>query len=95
MSQPDHRPASEPRGRLQFRLATLFLLMILVAVLAAALGGLLRMGAATPRAPLEFFIAMMAGSPIAVMIAASLFWTGRHWLRRRARRSSEGDGRGT
>ena len=70
---PDAEPAG-PRRPFQFGLATLLLIMLLVSVLAAALGGMLRgrtsVGA---RLPLGFFVAMIVAAPLAVMILLSLW----------------------
>ncbi len=59
-----------PRGRFQFGIAAMLLLMALVSVLASAFAGMLGLGASTlPRA---FFVAMAVAAPLAVLMVVSL-----------------------
>ncbi len=76
---------SRPRRPFQFSLATLLLMMVLLSVLAAALGGLLRnpLEAAYPR---SFYVAMAAAAPMGALIVISIF----HAVAQRFRRDRQG-----
>lgn len=59
-----------PRGRFQFGIAAMLLVMALVSVLASAFAGMLGLGAST--LPRGFFIGMAVAAPLAVLMAVSL-----------------------
>ena len=82
---PDAEPDG-PRRPFQFGLASLMLVTLLVSILAAALGGMLRSpGSGGVRLPPGFFLLMAAAAPLAVLILLSLLRTAAR-LRDRYRR---------
>jgi len=72
------------RRRFQFRLATLFLLMVVVGVVSAAIGGLVQ-GRVASRVPREFFVVMLAAAPLGLMILLSVLHAAPRWIRQRRR----------
>ena len=77
------------RGPFQFRLGTLFLLMLVVSVVASALAGLLRRGTASAAMPWEFYLVMLVAAPLGVMIVLSLLYAAIRWLRQVVGRRGE------
>ncbi len=69
----DQPPPTRP-ARFQYRLSTLFLLMLVVSVLSAAAAGLVRQGVAATAMPGEFYLVMLIAAPLGVMIVLSLFY---------------------
>ncbi|MBX7165333.1 MAG: hypothetical protein K1X74_03200 [Pirellulales bacterium] len=74
-----------PRWRLQFGLGTLLLVMLLVGVAAAALGGLLRATASRAAEPLLTFVLLTIAAPLALLMVISLLHTLTAVWRRRKR----------
>ncbi len=62
-----------PRRPFQFSLASLLLATVLVSVLAAALGGMLRRRSGHADMPPGFFVLMAAIAPMALMVGISLY----------------------
>ena len=81
------REPDGPRRPFQFGLASLMLVMLLVGILAAALGGMLRPpGSAGVRMPPGFFILMAVAAPLVMTVLLSLFRLVRNLLDRDRRR---------
>ncbi len=77
-------PQSEPGWRPRFTLATLIKAMIIVSILTAVLGGLLR-EAARGSVSTIFFLTMVITAPLGITIALSLVDPIRKLLARRGR----------
>lgn len=81
---PDPAPSEPPPPRrYQFRLGFFFLLMTLVAALAAGASGLLRLGQAVERPPEEVFLVIVVAAPLGLSIVLSLYYSLLRWLQSR------------
>jgi hypothetical protein len=69
---PESKPPG-PRGRFQFGLWAWFLVVFLVSTALAPVAGLLRNGPAKPAARQHLLLVLLAGTPLAVLVALSLF----------------------
>ncbi len=69
---PESEPP-RPRGRFQFGLWAWFLVVFLVSTALAPVAGLLKSGPAKPAAQQHLLLVLLAGTPLAVLVALSLF----------------------
>ncbi|MBN2473203.1 MAG: hypothetical protein JXB62_01245 [Pirellulales bacterium] len=81
---PDAEP-EKPRPPFQFSLAGLLLVTVMVSVLAAAFGGMLRAHAGSLSTPPGVYRLMAVVSPLAVLIVVSLWYSAVRWFKRRGR----------
>ncbi len=87
----DHSPTSQHRPRVptawrpQFTLRFLFRTVLLVSILAAARGGLLREGVNPGSGSFLFMLALTVAAPLGVMIVLSVIRTAGNWWRRTRR----------
>ena len=84
-AQPGPPRPKAPRGRYQFSLASLLMLMVLFSVLAAALGGMIRSTYGDSPLPVGYLVIMAIAAPMGVLIVVSLLRLGLQWLGRRQR----------
>jgi hypothetical protein len=83
MAMPEEDRPPPRRRRFQFTLASMFLAMTLLSILAAALGGMMREAEGRPWIMRGFFIVMAAALPVAMLIAISAMRAFERWRRRR------------
>ena len=81
-----HRPP--PRGRWQYSIGTMLLIMIPFSVLAGALSGMLNPESSGTGLPRAFYVVLTIIAPMGLMVALSVILVLRKWLAGRKRRAS-------
>ncbi len=94
MSQSQPSGGKKPRRRFQFTLGSLFLVMAICSVLAAAVGGVVRSQLGELSVPALYFVFMAVAAPLGTMIVVSLALSAARWLRRINRARAKRDERG-